>query len=157
MLTAPDSVSITRREAVAIMGATAGAMIASPGPARGQDSPATTVSGTVYEDFSKTGSRQANDPGIPGVLVSNGREVVRTDAGGRYTLPIGDEGVISVIKPAGFSVPLDDDNLPHFTYLHQPNGTPSNPNLRYNGVDPTGPLPSSVDFALRRAEEPQEF
>jgi hypothetical protein len=33
--------------------------------------------------------------------VSNGREVAKTDADGRYTLPIEDESVIFVIKSTG--------------------------------------------------------
>jgi flavoprotein len=37
--------------------------------------------------------------GIAGVLVSNGRHVVKTDAAGRYTLPIDEESIIFVIKP----------------------------------------------------------
>jgi len=50
-----------------------------------------TVSGTVYENRSGGQRRAPSDPGIAGVLVSNGREVVRTDAGGHYTLPVDDD------------------------------------------------------------------
>ena len=39
-----------------------------------------TVSGIVYENRSGALRRQMSDPGIAGVLVSNGREVVKTDA-----------------------------------------------------------------------------
>lgn len=151
-----ESSTISRREAVAVMGAAAGVMLAPAGGALGEEA-AGNVTGIVYEDRSRSGARQANDPGLSGVLVSNGRDVVRTDSDGRYTLPLGEEGIVFVIKPAEFSPPLDADNLPRFTYLHQPNGTPSNLNLRYKGVDPTGPLPASVDFALTRTDEPQAF
>ena len=94
---------------------------------------------------------------MPGILVSNGREVVRTDAQERYALPIGEEGVVFVIKPTGYAPPRDADNLPRFTYLHQPTGTPASLGLRYEGVAPTGPLPASIDFGLRRVDEPTRF
>src|SRR5579872_5601857 len=53
-----------------------------------------SVSGVVYENRSGGLRREAGDPGIAGVLVSNGREVVKTDADGRYTLPIEDDSII---------------------------------------------------------------
>ncbi|MGY2046983.1 calcineurin-like phosphoesterase C-terminal domain-containing protein [Methylobacterium sp. JK268] len=147
-----ERITFTRRETVA------GAMAAALAPtlAAAQAGPA-TVSGTVYEDRSRQGRRGADDPGIPDVLVSNGREVVRTDAQGRYTLPVSDETVIFVIKPTGYALPRDADNIPRFSYLHQPNGTPTDINLRYPGVAPTGPLPASVDFGLTRAQESGDF
>ena len=118
---------------------------------------AATVSGVVYENRSGGVRRQPGDPGIAGVLVSNGRDVVKTDAAGRYTLPIADETIVFVIKPSGYAVPVDADNLPRFYYIHQPAGTPQNLNLRYRGIDPTGPLPASLDFPLRKVDEPQKF
>ena len=116
-----------------------------------------SVSGSVYENRSDSFRRQASDPGIAGVLVSNGLEVVRTDAAGRYTLPVEDESVIFVIKPTGYAAPVDEQMLPRFYYIHQPAGSPQSLNLRFRGIDPTGPLPDSVDFALRKVEEPQKF
>jgi len=118
---------------------------------------ASAVSGAVYENRSGGVRRQASDPGIAGVLVSNGRDVVRTDAAGRYTLLVEDESIIFVIKPTGYAVPVDDQMLPRFYYIHQPAGSPQSLNLRYRGIDPTGPLPDAVDFALRKADEPQKF
>lgn len=118
---------------------------------------AATISGTVYENRSGGQRRTASDPGIPGVLVSNGREVVKTDAAGRYALPIDDESIVFVIKPTGYAVPVDDDMLPRFYYIHQPAGSPQILNLRYRGLEPTGPLPDAVDFALKKVDEPQKF
>ncbi|MFI5016195.1 MAG: calcineurin-like phosphoesterase C-terminal domain-containing protein, partial [Hyphomicrobiales bacterium] len=57
----------------------------------------------------------------------------------------------------GYSVPLDDNNLPRFFYIHQPKGSPADLKLHFRGIDPTGALPASVDFALRKAEEPSSF
>jgi hypothetical protein len=115
------------------------------------------VNGVVYENRTG-GPRQPGDAGVEGVLVSNGLDVVRTDGRGRYSLPIGDEGAIFVIKPSGYGVPLDPSTkLPRFSYIHRPDGSPASLKLRFRGVDPTGPLPASVDFALIRQAEPPGF
>jgi N terminal of Calcineurin-like phosphoesterase len=105
---------------------------------------ANTVSGVVYENRSGGTRRAAGDPGIAGVLVSNGRDVVKTDAAGRYTLPIDEESIIFVIKPTGYAVPVDEQMLPRFYYIHQPAGSPQSLKLRYRGIEPTGALPDSV-------------
>lgn len=151
-----DEAMPSRREAVSLMGAAA-ASFAPWMPAFAHAAEGTTATGIVFEDRSGTGRRQADDPGVPGALVSNGRDVVRTDANGRYSLPIGEEGLVFVIKPPGYAVRMDENNLPRFTYLHQPNGTPAALDLRFPGVAPTGPLPASIDFGLTRSEEPSAF
>ena len=99
MTEAADSSALSRREAVAMIGAAAGAVLAPASSVKAQQAAANTVSGIVYENRSRAGTRQANDPGIADVLVSNDREVVRTDSDGRYRLPISDEGLVFVIKP----------------------------------------------------------
>ncbi len=112
------------------------------------------VRGVVFHDRDGTGARGAGDEGIPGVMVSNGDAVVRTDAEGRYVLPARENRSIFVIKPAGWTLPVDDNGLPVFYYNHVPEGSPP---LFYGGVDPTGPLPESVDFPLRRGEAAEDF
>ncbi|MGU3544441.1 calcineurin-like phosphoesterase C-terminal domain-containing protein [Methylobacterium sp. A52T] len=94
---------------------------------------------------------------LPGVLVSNGREIARTDARGRYRLPMPGDGAVFVIKPPGYALPRDADNVPRHSYIHQPGGTPAELGLRYRGLAPTGPLPTSIDFTLTRADEPDDF
>jgi hypothetical protein len=145
---------VTRRDVV--KGGAAAITVASAGGRPALAANAETVTGVVFEDLSGTGTRQPNDPGIPGVLVSTGRDVTRTDRHGRYTLPVDDQAIIFVIKPTGYALPIEAGTmLPRFYYMHQPNGTP--PALRYRGIDPTGPLPDSVDFALTRVDEPSRF
>ncbi|HXW24490.1 MAG TPA: calcineurin-like phosphoesterase family protein [Xanthobacteraceae bacterium] len=149
---------ITRRDVMKGGAATAAALAAASVPLRPGLAQGASVTGVVFEDRSGTGRRQPGDPGIAGVLVSNGREVAKTDANGRYTLPIEEESVVFVIKPTGYMVPVEPGTmLPRFYYIHQPKGTPAELNLRYRGIDPTGPLPASVDFALRKAAEPTAF
>ena len=85
-----------------------------------------------------------NEKGLPGVRVSNGQEVVKTDANGQYSLAVSDDTILFVIKPHGFITPVDENRLPRFYYIHKPHGSPEG--LKYAGVAPTGPLPESVDF-----------
>ena len=148
---------VTRRDL--LVGAAGGIALAALDPA---SSPAAgaqgaTVSGVVFEDRDGSGATSAANPGVPGVLVSNGRDVAVTGAEGRYTLPLPDEATIFVVKPAGYTPPLDPVNLPRFYRHHQPQGSPASLNLRYEGLAPTGPLPASVDFPLKRQDEPESF
>jgi hypothetical protein len=147
---------VTRRDVV--KGGAAAITLASAGSvgAPGFAADGNTVTGVVFEDLSGTGTRQPGDPGIARVLVSNGRDIARTDRDGRYTLPMDDQAIIFVVKPTGYAPPIEAGTmLPRFYYIHQPNGTP--PALRYRGIDPTGLRPASLDFALTRAEEPSRF
>lgn len=116
-----------------------------------------SATGVVFHDTNGDGVRDPGEGGIPNVLVTNGLDVVQTDADGRYTLSVTDETVISIVKPAGYKVPVDRNNLPRFYYIHQPNGTPPELNLGYPGIDPTGPLPAAVDFPLVAADESDQF
>jgi hypothetical protein len=116
------------------------------------------VSGVVFEDRDGSGLSSASNPGLAGVLVSNGRDVAVTGPDGRYALPLPDEATIFVIKPAGFMPPIESlTNLPRFYRHHQPKGSPPELDLRFEGLAPTGPLPASVDFPLRPQDEPKAF
>ncbi|AKD03700.1 calcineurin-like phosphoesterase family protein [Pontibacter korlensis] len=113
-----------------------------------------TVTGYVYEDANRNGKKERREKGIAQVAVSNGREVVLTDEKGRYELPVSQDNIISVIKPSGYRVALNDENLPQFYYIHKPKGSPD---LKFKGVGATGNIPKSVDFALVAAEEKEEY
>lgn len=109
------------------------------------DSPDTPeLTGTVFVDTGRDGTGDG-DPGLAGVAVTNGRDVVRTDDEGRYRLPAFDNMTVSITQPSGYQVPLDEHNIPQFHYNHLPEGSPE---LRYGGIEPTGPLPSEVNFPL---------
>ena len=112
------------------------------------------ISGTVFNDSNQNMKLDANESGIEGVLVSNQIEIVKTDNKGCYTLPIKDESIIFVIKPAGYDPPRHKYNLPYFYYIHDPDGSPP---LKYKGVDPTGQLPNRIDFPLFQKEKEDTF
>ena len=117
-----------------------------------------TAQGSVFEDADGSATRPANARGVAGVMVSNGRDVVLTDQDGRYKIPVSPGQSIFVIKPSGWISPLSPGtNLPRFAYVHMPEGTPASLDLRYRGVDPTGPLPAQVDFPLRKQIENDKF
>ena len=110
--------------------------------------------GTVFHDRNGNGRYDAGEPALPDVRVSNGRAIVKTGSDGRYDLPVDDDTILFVIKPAGWRTPIDELRLPRFYYIHKPNGSPES---KHRGVDPTGPLPKSIDFPLYPQEEPKEF
>lgn len=111
--------------------------------------------GTVFEDRNGNGLRDSDERGLPGVRVSNQREVAVTDREGHWELPSSDDSVFFVIKPRGWMPPVNHHQLPRFFYIHKPAGSPRT--LKFPGVDPTGPLPASIDFPLRRQSEPRTF
>jgi 3',5'-cyclic AMP phosphodiesterase CpdA len=69
-------------------------LLATPAPA--------DLSGSVFVDVNRNGVRDGGEPPRAGVAVSNGLDVVRTDAEGRYSLAKGPRGFIFLTRPAGF-------------------------------------------------------
>lgn len=112
------------------------------------------ATGFVFNDKDGDRKRDAGEPGIPNVRVSNGEEIVKTDRDGKWRLPVDDDTAFFVIKPRGWMTPLNHHNLPEFYYIHKPQGSP---NVKFVGVAPTGPLPDSIDFALTLQKEPEKF
>jgi hypothetical protein len=148
---------LTRRSAMTGAASLALGLTSSAHAQTAQPSQRRTVTGIVYES-STGGPRQAGEQALPGVQVSNGRDIVTTDAQGRYSLAIDDEAVVFVIKPSGYRTPVDPvTKLPRFSYVHQANGSPTSLKLRFRGIDPTGELPASVDFPLIRQPESTKF
>lgn len=122
--------------------------------------------GFVFEDLNRDGKFQRGEPGIAGVMVSNGREVVVTDSRGRYRLPKvtkedrKDGMTIFITEPKGYDVPVDKDNVPQFYYHHLPKGSPKNVDgkkFRFGGLEPTGPLPKRINFPLVKSEYKEKF
>jgi hypothetical protein len=105
------------------------------------------VGGIVYQDDNGNGIRDAGERGIAGIKVSNGRDLVISDAQGRYRLPPPAGGTLFVIKPAGYATATGDNGLPRFWIHHFPQGSPK---LRYGGIAATSAdKPDAFDFPLR--------
>jgi hypothetical protein len=122
---------------------------------RSETQAATHASGVVFHDRDGDGRRGWLERGIANVVVSNGFDVASTDWRGRYRIPVGDDDIVFVAKPSGWGVPLGPRRLPRFYYIHKPKGSPGG--LTFPGVAPTGALPESLDFPLRRQHEPAAF
>jgi len=107
-----------------------------------------TISGIVFEDADRDSRFGEGETGVPGVLVSNGRDIVRTDAEGRYEIAVRDDMDLSIVQPSGWRVPTDERLVPRFSYTHKPGGTGYE--MRYGGLPDTGPAPAAVNFPIIR-------
>jgi len=123
-----------------------------PGDANGS---ADFLSGVVFHDLNGDGSRQPGEPGVPGVKVSNGLDVVLTDAEGAYRVAVRPDMDLTVVQPAGWKVPVNESMAPRFFYIHKPGGTPKE--LRFGGLGDTGPAPAQVNFPLKRKDATTSF
>jgi len=76
--------------------------------------------------------------GLPGVRVSNGRDIQLTDHEGRYSIARNGDNAIFVIKPAGWTAPVDPKTM--LPQIHR-----------------AATALQAPDFALSRNEEPDAF
>ena len=106
------------------------ALLAGHRPTTGAAADRRQAVGVAFHDANGNRRFDAGEKPLPGVRVSNGREIVATDEQGRYELPVDDDTILFVIKPRGWMTPLDEMNLPRFYYVHKPAGSPP---LKYAG------------------------
>lgn len=145
--------NVTRRHVLAKLGAGAGAILSSSTYASGDTE---IARGRVYEDVGGRSSRTGFEPGIAGVMVSNGRDVTLTRSDGAWALPVRLGDTIFVIKPPHWAVAQSAGGAAGH-YLYQPHGTPLELGLTTPRVAPTGRKPVSIDFPLVRCREPVAF
>jgi hypothetical protein len=102
------------------------------------------IHGKVFEDLNANGVLDPDEPGVSGVGVSDGANVVLTSDLGAFTLETNQSSsAVSVIKPAGYALRTDARQLPQ--YFHWlPAEAGSSQDAEYN-------------FPLRRAEESNTF
>ncbi len=72
------------------------------------------INGLVFEDRNTNGVQDKSEIGIPGIAVSDGQSIARTDAKGRWRLVPSEASIVFVIKPDGWQVPMDSSGLPDF-------------------------------------------
>ena len=79
-------------------------------------SPEPMLSGQVFVDANGNGQRDAGERGLVGVSVAQGATLSKSDADGRFGLPLapGSDLPVFVVKPAGYRLPLRADGLPDF-------------------------------------------
>lgn len=113
-----------------------------------------TVRGTVFHDQNGNGELDQRETGINGVLVSNGKDIVKTDIYGRYQISVDDNSVLFVIKPSGWMTETDENNIPRFYTIISSGGATG---MDFEGLDATGPVPETINFALTPQRESDEF
>lgn len=74
-----------------------GAFVSSPAVAQGN-----VLHGVVYADANANGKRDPSERAMPGVTVSNQRDVVVTDSVGRFEISRGATGIVFVSVPDGY-------------------------------------------------------
>lgn len=109
----------------------------------------TSIRGRVFLDTDRDGVADPDERGVPQVKLSNGRELVVSDAEGRYSIALRPGDTLFLVKPPGFELPRGADGLPRFWRHHFPAGSPP---LRYGGVSARSV--DQGDFALLPAKTP---
>ena len=107
-----------------------------------------TISGVVFDDADRDGLRGRGETGVPGVLVSNGLDWVRTDTTGRYELAVRPDMNLMIVQPSGWRVPTNEALAPQFHHVWKEGGTGYE--LRYGGLPDSGPAPAEVNFPIIR-------
>lgn len=79
----------------------------------------TEIKGIVFSDTNKNGILDRGEPGIGGVCVSNGMDVVLSGVDGKWKLRLNGNNPVFVIKPAGYSIPVGKNNIPRHYVLQQ--------------------------------------
>ncbi|WP_259670345.1 PQQ-binding-like beta-propeller repeat protein [Streptomyces sp. ID38640] len=104
-----------------------------------------TVEGTVFKDRNGNGKRDAAEPPMPGIDVTDGAAWTTTGADGSYRLGIDptrrETDLVSIVSPDGYTPALRKDYIPQF----------------FHKVPETGG--TGIDFALvpdRNASDPTE-
>lgn len=113
--------------------------------------------GTVYLDANANRLYDSGEKGIENVKVSNGVDVVKTNAQGQYKIVLPPESILFISKPANYRVPLNEVQLPQFYYRHYPTGTPDLAAWKWPVIQPTGALPKTIDFALLEGKVSSTF
>lgn len=118
-------------------------LAASAGAHAPADAALQCMGGTVFLDEDGDGARRPGEHGIAGVLVSDGRRLVRTDALGRYPALAPLDAHVFIVKPAGYTALRRSDGLPD--------------TWRRIGSAPEGAATQACgDFALQRAPVPPD-
>lgn len=89
------------------------------------------------------------------VGVSNGTEVVKTDANGKFKIGLSREEFLFVILPSGYDTPVDQFNIPrfYFTYDELSSGTEARFILKPSNQDTTFKVAMLGDLQMKIQEE----
>lgn len=108
-----------------------GLLICSPFVTASSSASPDWVEGIVFLDSNGNLRKDASETGMPGVLVSNGREVEATDADGRWRLPLSESNAVFVIQPAGYKFPISLNGTPIHYYLLENISSAASPAIEF--------------------------
>lgn len=112
------------------------------------------VSGIVYHDRNGNGLFDVNEPGISGVMISNGTDITHTDEQGRYEIEADDNSIVFMIKPGGWQTPVNENNIPQFFSIISSVGASGSD---FDGLLPVNPDTDNINFALTPYEESENM
>jgi hypothetical protein len=112
------------------------------------------VKGVVFHDKNGNGVYDKGEKGIANVLVSNQLDVVKTDRKGEFEINLEGPATLFITKPAGWELPINEQNLPQFYLHHYPAGSPT---LKFEGISATSPLPERIEFPLMPSKKSKQF
>ncbi len=112
-----------------------------------------TAKGKVFVDTNKNKIFDSGEKGVAGVSVSNQLEVVTTKPDGTYEIKITAPSVLFISIPSGYKVPVNEQNIPQFYYVYQPDTFTT----KYAGLPSTGKLPQEINFPLIPIPVTEEF
>jgi 3',5'-cyclic AMP phosphodiesterase CpdA len=113
------------------------------------------ITGIVFNDLNKNGKPDIGEHGIMNVAVSNQLDIVLTDKNGAFSLNLIPGKAVFVIKPAGYALPLNEYNIPQFSFIYNPEGSPAG--LNFKGLDKTVKIPDKLYFPLYENEFRESF
>ncbi|MEP1782071.1 calcineurin-like phosphoesterase family protein [Reichenbachiella sp.] len=92
---------------------------------------------------------------LGGVGVSNGKDVVITDAKGQFKISLSRNELLFVILPSGYNVPVDQFNIPKFYFTHKElsSGTKAHFRLQPSNQGTTFKVAMLGDLQMRIQEE----
>ncbi|NQU52689.1 MAG: calcineurin-like phosphoesterase C-terminal domain-containing protein [Bacteroidetes bacterium] len=97
--------------------------------------------GFVFEDSNQNGIFDKREKGIKDICISNGKDVAKTNLMGEWEIGVEEEFNVFVIKPSGYSVPLNEKLIPQYSFQ------------KTNNND----TPESINFPLTPDTENKKF
>lgn len=73
-----------------------------------------TISGTIYIDINQNNNKDTDEVGLANIMVSNGKDIVKTDAKGHYKIAKIEGNTVFVIKPESYMFRLNKQNTVQF-------------------------------------------
>lgn len=101
--------------------------------------------GFVFNDLDRNGQHNGDEPLLPGIAVSDGVRIVRTNERGEYFLPVESGRTTFLVKPPGWRLGNRGDGLPDFwRHVQRDPG----PVLKHGGIPDE--FPGCRNFALHQ-------